>query len=109
LIRRSTRQVMGWMETVVEASSGDGVKVGVIRNRGKTGTSPEGTQWRLHPPEAGICQFRWQGLRSMDPRYVVSGGGRRSTQEANMANASRLHPWRSAPADQGKSLNLSMA
>ncbi|MCT0201927.1 penicillin-binding protein 2 [Synechococcus sp. CS-602] len=64
-----TRQVMGWMETVVEASSGDGVKVEGYRIGGKTGTAQKALNG-VYIPGARICSFV-ASLPIDDPRYVV--------------------------------------
>jgi len=64
-----TRQVMGWMETVVEESSGDGVKVAGYRIGGKTGTAQKALNG-VYIPGARICSFV-ASLPIDDPRYVV--------------------------------------
>lgn len=57
------------METVVEKSSGDGVKMAGYRIGGKTGTAQKALNG-VYIPGARICSFV-ASLPIDDPRYVV--------------------------------------
>jgi cell division protein FtsI (penicillin-binding protein 3) len=64
-----TRQVMAWLETVVQSGSGKGVKFDGYRIGGKTGTAQK-AQNGIYIPGARICSFVAH-LPIDDPRYVV--------------------------------------
>jgi cell division protein FtsI (penicillin-binding protein 3) len=64
-----TRQVMAWLETVVQSGSGKGVKFDGYRIGGKTGTAQK-AQNGVYIPGARICSFVAH-LPIDDPRYVV--------------------------------------
>ena len=64
-----TRQVMVWMESVVEKGSGKGVRTPGYRIGGKTGTAQKARNG-VYVPGALICSFV-ATLPVDDPRYVV--------------------------------------
>jgi cell division protein FtsI/penicillin-binding protein 2 len=63
------RQVLEWMETVVEKGSGKGARIPGYRIGGKTGTAQKALNG-VYIPGARICSFI-ANLTTDNPRYVV--------------------------------------
>ncbi|MEB3270473.1 MAG: penicillin-binding protein 2 [Synechococcus sp.] len=69
LDRQVSRQVLAWMEQVVEQGSGKGLQIPGYRLGGKTGTAQKARDG-VYIPGARICSFV-AVLPIEDPRYVV--------------------------------------